>query len=150
MSISRWFLTAVGVVATLTTAAVVPGCGSSAFSTGPIELRGEYDATGPGPLLAITFFDETTYSVKWNKVCANEAYCTDWGSYVADTTNNVVTLTSAMTGETQELPFAVLETETVSTMSEERLQVLGNVSLTGSQGGALTDNSGASLAGDRA
>ncbi len=146
MSLSRSFVAVLAAFATVAASAILPGCGSATTGAAGVELRGEYDATGPGPLLAITFYDATTYSVKWNRVCANEAYCTDWGTYATNDANGTVALTSATTGETEELPFAVLETEPLSAMALERLNVLGDVSLGGSQG-TLT-NGGSTLASD--
>jgi hypothetical protein len=148
-------LVSVGVVGALAASEACGGGGRSA--QGAIVFRGEYDATGPGKLLAITFLDATTYTLKRAAACTpGNAICVEHGTYVVDQARGTLTLTAASSGATETLPFTVLSAvpvtqaaaQAVTPASDERLGIRGGVSLGGGGDASLTDSADAALTGD--
>jgi hypothetical protein len=145
----RWGLL-VGVAGLLPLVACTSGSGSSAGTS--VVLRGDYEATEPGGLLAITFFEDDTYTVKRNGSCsAGNAFCVDHGTYAVDETRGVVTLTSEDSGKSDELPYTVLSSRPL-VGSSAGLRVLGGsgTSLTSGADASLTSGADATLTQDAA
>ena len=136
-------LVATGTMATLAAMATGAGCSSSGSGSGPITLRGEYDATETGDLLAITFLDATTYTVKRSKACSESAFCVEHGTYTVDSVNSVLTLKSS-SGATQSLPYSVLTSAPLTQSVARQLHLLGD-SLTSGSDAALNSGSDAGL-----
>jgi hypothetical protein len=86
------------------------GCGpaSPAPASGddPPALSGEYDSA-TADRESITFSDATHYSFVWRTCAASAGLCTEEGTYALNDQRDILTFTSASTGASTSIPFAV-------------------------------------------
>ena len=85
------------------------GCSSAPSTNAPtFALSGLYEATGAGPISAVSFYDSQHY-VLWKASCAaGTSSCSELGTYTLDASANTLTLHSVETGDATTLQLTAL------------------------------------------
>ncbi|WP_394828424.1 hypothetical protein [Pendulispora albinea] len=128
------------------------GCSSSSDDPAATpKLSGTYQATSPGAITEITFYDSAHYFL-WRSPCSQQEKCLESGSYEINAAGTELALTDVDTGQTNVLPFEAKNVQNGGNSTRLRAQdmvvPLGDPLVGGGGGSLIGGGSGGSLVGD--